>query len=229
MEKCCSVLDTIHDIHLHYECAHWCCPYIFFLLYKSHSQGLVHVLSTSICKTKPLNELNSTFLTYFKPKVQFIFGLVDINQQTTETVDQYISRIRKLSINSTNARGLPDNHDEKLKACHKKHSHVAVPLNNEWLPDRICYSPNDGTDEHPIKPFKWNNIKTIVLWMPWLLCVMLQTNATINHGQEINPFRQNELPPGYTSKHPASQQQPLQEAQTGPHQSHRFCQNYICK
>lgn len=56
-----------------------------------------------------MNWIQHSILTYFKPKLQFIFGLGDISQQTAETaVDQDISRIQKLSINSTNARGLPD-------------------------------------------------------------------------------------------------------------------------
>lgn len=48
-----------------------------------------------------LSKLKSAFLAPFKPQVPFSLGLVDITQQNTESVDQYISRIRKLSTDST--------------------------------------------------------------------------------------------------------------------------------
>lgn len=48
-----------------------------------------------------LSELKSAFLARFRPQVPFSLGLVDITQQNTESVDQYISRIRKLSTDST--------------------------------------------------------------------------------------------------------------------------------
>lgn len=47
-----------------------------------------------------LSELKSAILARFKPQVPFRLGLVDITQQNTESVDQYISRIRKLSTDS---------------------------------------------------------------------------------------------------------------------------------
>lgn len=48
-----------------------------------------------------LSELKSAFLARFKPQAPFSLGLVNITQQNTESVDQYISRIRKLSTDST--------------------------------------------------------------------------------------------------------------------------------
>lgn len=47
-----------------------------------------------------LSELKFAILARFKAQVPFSLGLVDITQQNTEYVDQYISRIRKLSTDS---------------------------------------------------------------------------------------------------------------------------------
>lgn len=95
-----SNLDPIHDIHVLYECAvPLDAAHTYFSFYlKDTAKDWYFQLAPAVQNS--LSELKSAILARFKPQVPFSLGLVDITQKNTESVDQYISRIRKLSTDS---------------------------------------------------------------------------------------------------------------------------------
>lgn len=164
-----SNLDPIHDIHFLYKCA---VPLDAAHTYFSDTaKDWYFQLAPAVQNS--LSELKSAILARFKPQVPFSLGLVDITQKNTESVDQYISRIRKLSTDSI----MPDDclTTMIMKWLETSIRNIVMPQFPQTIDDLRTKS---SIAEITVLMNKASQLKhqTIVLLTPCLLCVTSPTS-----------------------------------------------------